>query len=532
MASNLPNVGLTGTVQLGGELRLASAGNDSQKDTKIVYGITSQSTGSSVLAEAHTPGTDQQTLTTAANTSGGPSTFKLSYLASSQFLRLTMGPAQWLSSQNTQEYNTGPASELYQVHDLSFQTEVGVDTFVDWQIDNPENAEFELVLFGNSTDTTVAGNSAAFWFVYADGQKGPYEPPLTAVGDRFYRLNSISEAIELDVIQNDKILPPGIHDDIVIAGISSNQGGDKVEHTQADRGGGIGLLNNNITYLPLPGFSGNESFYYEITENNGNTSEGQVVVYVGVPISLEDFIYALIEAIERWMRTTAEGSRLLDLYHEHEEEIIEILLNHPEIAGELINQAASSFNENLIIPLNPGGVSTRDYLIGDGGELLALYDLWQPGLSSLLAGQGEGAVISQGMVDQLKTFRDAIYQYAGTNLQSVIDTESMRWNGLQDFVGMNFNQFSLELGVDPEKLAIWTYDFASGNNQFSMILTETEGIDFTLFKAETLNPLNWTEVTETLKSTANGKVTLTDPNPGTTKAFYQVRANLEESGQN
>jgi hypothetical protein len=65
-----------------------------------------------------------------------------------------------------------------------------------------------------------------------------------------------------------------------------------------------------------------------------------------------------------------------------------------------------------------------------------------------------------------------------------------------------------------------------------MSLLDVEGIDFTLLKTNTLNPADWIPVSGTQVVREAGKVILTDPDPGSDRAFYRVQVDLSNNGQN
>ncbi|HBE22215.1 MAG TPA: hypothetical protein DDW21_01895 [Verrucomicrobiales bacterium] len=64
--------------------------------------------------------------------------------------------------------------------------------------------------------------------------------------------------------------------------------------------------------------------------------------------------------------------------------------------------------------------------------------------------------------------------------------------------------------------------FLKQGNQFSLAIPAQPGHNFTLWKSSSLADGSWQEVTNAVRAEIDGQLYLTDPNAGTTRAFYRV----------
>ena len=74
---------------------------------------------------------------------------------------------------------------------------------------------------------------------------------------------------------------------------------------------------------------------------------------------------------------------------------------------------------------------------------------------------------------------------------------------------------------DPELLRV--DGIQHHGNQVSLAIPSQPGHDFILWKSTTLAPGSWQQVTNAVFTESDGQLILTDPNPGTTRAFYRVQ---------
>lgn len=72
-----------------------------------------------------------------------------------------------------------------------------------------------------------------------------------------------------------------------------------------------------------------------------------------------------------------------------------------------------------------------------------------PGLEALVTGRGDEILVTQGMVDDALDIWQRLAAAGSPELASVIQSEQARYNNLQDFVGLTFNEWALTIGVNP-----------------------------------------------------------------------------------
>jgi hypothetical protein len=112
---------------------------------------------------------------------------------------------------------------------------------------------------------------------------------------------------------------------------------------------------------------------------------------------------------------------------------------------------------------SPGGQAYVDLYRQHGAEMgqLGLQDpglLWDaygtlqnfiPSIKALVAGEGENVVVTQEMVDDALSIWQRLAAAGSPELTAAINEELAKYNDLQDFVGLNFNQWAHAIGVEP-----------------------------------------------------------------------------------
>ena len=112
---------------------------------------------------------------------------------------------------------------------------------------------------------------------------------------------------------------------------------------------------------------------------------------------------------------------------------------------------------------SPGGQGYIDLYLQHGSEMgqLGLDDpalLWDafgtlqnflPGLEALVNGRGDEVLVTQQMVDDALDIWQRLAAAGSPELADVIKTELAASNDLKDFVGLSFNQWAEEIGVEP-----------------------------------------------------------------------------------
>jgi hypothetical protein len=121
---------------------------------------------------------------------------------------------------------------------------------------------------------------------------------------------------------------------------------------------------------------------------------------------------------------TTEGQAWVDRYNQHAAEMTQIGLSDPA-------------------------------LLWDGYRTLQNF---MPGLEALVAGRGAEVVVTQAQVDDALDIWERVAAQAGPELAGAINAELARFDDLQDFVGMTFDEWATAIGVDASSAGVrWNY---------------------------------------------------------------------------
>jgi hypothetical protein len=193
-------------------------------------------------------------------------------------------------------------------------------------------------------------------------------------------------------------------------------------------------------------------------------------------------------ALESLMKQSPEGRRLVDLYWRHTTEVTDIAFAHPQLIPEA---------RNLVLA-------------------------WQPAVSAFLAGHGTNAAITQTMINALNSTWNKWTNYASPALRTNLVTEHARFNGFQDFVNKDFNQWAQMLQI-PVPTNAWIHLSSAArqtNGHFAAQANYISGLNYSFSRSHNLS--NWSAVTS-LKLITNGlTLGLTDTNPPATNSFYRA----------
>lgn len=200
---------------------------------------------------------------------------------------------------------------------------------------------------------------------------------------------------------------------------------------------------------------------------------------------------AIFYALQALMKQTASGQALVDAYWQHGPEIIGILITRPEL-----------------------------HTLAEG--VLASFRL---ALMALLSGNGQQAVITQDMIDDLNMVWSGVAGYASAALRTALETERARFNNFQDFVNVDSSQWATMLQL-PVPTQPWVHlsSVTLAASQFSVEANNVVGWQLSLWRSDDL--AMWEPVPGALaEPTADlNAILLTDPAPLPGKLFYQVRA--------
>jgi hypothetical protein len=149
----------------------------------------------------------------------------------------------------------------------------------------------------------------------------------------------------------------------------------------------------------------------------------------GPALSLADAALPVGDAeVMRFMNSlfsqTMEGQGWVDRYNQHAAEMTQIGLSDP-------------------------------LLLWDGYRTLQNF---MPGLEALVAGRGDEVVVTQAQVDDALDIWQRVAAQAGPELAGAINGELARFDNLQDFVGLTFDEWATAIGVDASSAGIrWIY---------------------------------------------------------------------------
>jgi hypothetical protein len=118
---------------------------------------------------------------------------------------------------------------------------------------------------------------------------------------------------------------------------------------------------------------------------------------------------------------------------------------------------------NTLFAASPGGEYYIDLYRDHGSEMgqIGLDDpqlLWYaygtlqnflPGLEALVTGQGGNILVTQEMVDDALDIWQRVAAAGSPEVAATINAELARYNNLQDFVGLTFNEWAIAIGVNP-----------------------------------------------------------------------------------
>jgi hypothetical protein len=125
--------------------------------------------------------------------------------------------------------------------------------------------------------------------------------------------------------------------------------------------------------------------------------------------------YDVFDEMTRVFSTTPGGQQYIALYDQHVAEMVAIGAQDPR-------------------------------LMWDSYQVLQDF---MPGLEALVTGQGDTLTVTQRMADNALDIWQRLAAAGGPQLAATINGELADSNNLQDFVGLSFDQWALELGVVP-----------------------------------------------------------------------------------
>lgn len=179
-----------------------------------------------------------------------------------------------------------------------------------------------------------------------------------------------------------------------------------------------GALQRGIRYNPYnPGDNGdNSNFLTDVCAALLNPDETVQSIsslqQIGLPPGSE---YATFAAMTDVFLATPEGERYTELYVQHQAEMLSIGAADPQLLWDSYQ-------------------TLQDFM---------------PGLAAMVSGQGSEVLVSQRMVDNALSVWQRMAAAASPELAQAINSELAQSNNLQDFVGLSFDEWALEIGVQP-----------------------------------------------------------------------------------
>lgn len=202
------------------------------------------------------------------------------------------------------------------------------------------------------------------------------------------------------------------------------------------------------------------------------------------PLSLANFY-----ALQSLMMQTTEGQRLVGVYWSNTAELASIL------------------NTNLTL------ISAT----------LRMFQDFQPGVAGLVAGKGNGYLISQAMVDEVNSVATEFSKLGSTNLRAAIQAETNRLHGLQSFVGRDFNAWAGALGVAvPSSPLLLLSRPQSAFGTFSVRVNAQPNYNYSLWRTLDLHRGDWQLIDSNNVFDNNFGALLNDFQPPASAAFYRA----------
>jgi hypothetical protein len=175
---------------------------------------------------------------------------------------------------------------------------------------------------------------------------------------------------------------------------------------------------------------------------------------------IADLLYRVRDEV---LSTTPEGQRLTDLYYTYIPNIIEVLIERPELSD----------------------------------QSMEVLDLFIPALQALVDGNGDTVTITSEQVDGLQSFLDGLVEYGDPELQAIILNELAN-HPLQIMVGMTMDQAWEEIG-----------EIATPTPTFTSMPTDTPTFTPTATNTPTDTPTETPTPTVTFTATATNTPTVT-----------------------
>ena len=155
--------------------------------------------------------------------------------------------------------------------------------------------------------------------------------------------------------------------------------------------------------------------------------------------------------------------------------------------------------------------------INPAGNQLTLIVLNTGGTDDTISLRFPGLPVASVTAFRTRQFNIGSSPYQSLGAVNVASDQLIYKNSITSYV---INLAETLNAYDPALLRVNAFEHHG--NQFSVAIPAQPGHDFILWKSTNLAAGSWQEVTNAVFTESDGQLILTDPNPGTTRAFYRV----------
>jgi O-glycosyl hydrolase len=156
--------------------------------------------------------------------------------------------------------------------------------------------------------------------------------------------------------------------------------------------------------------------------------------------------------------------------------------------------------------------------INPAGNRLTLIVLNTGGTDDTISLRFPGLPVASVTAFRTRQFNIGSSPYQSLGAVNVANDQLIYKNSITSYV---INLAETLNAYDPALLRVNAFEHHG--NQFSVAIPAQPGHDFILWKSNNLAGGSWQEVTNAVFTESDGQLILTDPNPGTTRAFYRVQ---------
>ena len=151
------------------------------------------------------------------------------------------------------------------------------------------------------------------------------------------------------------------------------------------------------------------------------------------------------------------------------------------------------------------------------GNRLTVIVLNTGGTDDVISLRFPGLPVASATAIRTRQFDIGGFPYRALGTVNLANDQTISKNSITTYV---INLTDTLNPYDPSLLRV--DGFLKQGNQFSLAIPAQPGHNFTLWKSSSLADGSWQEVTNAVRSEIDGQLYLTDPNAGTTRAFYRV----------